>query len=135
MYANRFIPKYCNEKLVWYDRNYDFIDLNKWEEFDKDKDIYISNVNITSFSKVYRDIGFKPEPGSLKRTVNFSQSELEKFDAVIKNTETINEPLIEQITDKNKKTEALSSCFRTERKYIFVEKGLILQPFKYLKEW
>ena len=51
MYANRFIPKYCDKKLAWYDRNYDFIDLSKWEEFDKDKDHYISNVNITFFRK------------------------------------------------------------------------------------
>ena len=45
----RFIPKYCNEKLAWYDRDYDFIDLDKWQEFDKDKDFYIFNVNIIKY--------------------------------------------------------------------------------------
>ena len=41
LFANRFIPKYCDKKLLWYDQNYDFIDLVKWEKFDKDKDFYI----------------------------------------------------------------------------------------------
>ena len=135
MYANRFIPKYCDKKLAWYDRNYDFIDLSKWEEFDKDKDHYISNVNILFFSKIYRHIGFRPEPGSLKKIVHFSENELQKFDEDNKKTKTVNGPLIKQITDKNKRTEALSSCFRTERKDIFVEKGLILNYFRYLKKW
>ena len=130
MYRNSFIPKYCNEKLPWYHRDYDFIDLNKWEKFDKDKDLYISNVNITSFPKVYRDIGFRPKPVSLKRIVHFSESELQNFDEDIKKTKTVNEPLIKQITDKNKRTEALSACFRTERKDIFVERALILRHFK-----
>ena len=88
VFANSFIPKYCNEKLVWYDRDYDFIDLNRWKEFDKDKDFYIATVNVTSFSKIYRDIGFKPKPGSLKKTVQFSESELQKFDEDIKKVKT-----------------------------------------------
>ena len=114
-------------------QNYDFIDLNKWKEFDEDKASYISNINITSFSKAYREIGFRPKPGSLKKTEQFSESELQKFDADIKKRKTVDEPLIEQITNKNKRTEALSACFRTERRDIYIEKKLILNHFKYLK--
>ena len=43
--------KYCDEKLAWYDREYNFIDLNRWKEFDKGKDVYISNVKSILFLK------------------------------------------------------------------------------------
>ena len=135
IYANRFIPKYCNKKLTWYDRNYDFIDLNKWEEFDKEKDFYIFNVNVTFFSKIYRGIGFRRKPSLLKKTVQFSKLELNNFGQNMKKSKTVDAPLIKQITDKNKRTEALSACFRTERKDIYLERTLILNHFRYLKEW
>ena len=80
----RFIPKYCDEKLAWYDRDYDFIDLNKWKEFHEDKDSYTSNIDITFFSKIYQDIGFRPKSGSLKKTLHFSEDELANFDVEIK---------------------------------------------------
>ena len=121
--------------LPWYDQNYDFIDLNKWEKFDKDKDFYISNVNVTCFSKIYREIGFTPKPGSLKKTIPFSQPELENFDKEIKESKTVDKALIKQITDKNKRTGALSACIRADRKDIYVQRALILNHFRYLKEW
>ena len=111
----------------------DFIDLNRWKEFDKDKDFYISNVNVTSFSQIYKDIGFRtnePKNGSLKKTVRFSEAELKRFDENVKKSKTVDEP-----KNKNKKTEALSACFRTDRKDIYIKKTLILSYFKYLKEW
>ena len=84
VYSSRFVRKYCDVNLPWYDRIYDFIDLGKWEECDKDKDFYISNVNFTPFSKIYKDIGFKPVNGSLKKTVQFSETELKEFNKNIK---------------------------------------------------
>ena len=88
--------------LPWYHGNYDSIDLRKCEEFDRDKDFYISNVVITSFSQIYKDIGFRPKNGSLKKTVAFSEAELERFNKNIIKTKTVNEPLITQITNKKK---------------------------------
>ena len=102
LHTNRFVPKYCDKKLSLYDRNYDFIDLNKWEEFDKDKDFYISNVNVTSFSQIYKDIGFRPKNGSLKKTVRLLEVELKRFDENIKKSKTVDEPLINQISDQRK---------------------------------
>ena len=29
LHSNRFIPKYCDLKLAWYEKNYDFIDIAK----------------------------------------------------------------------------------------------------------
>ena len=86
--------KYCDEKLAWYDREYNFIDLNRWKEFDKGKDVYISNVNVYSFSKIYKNFGFKPKAGPLKKTAQFSESKLQKIDEDIKKSKTIDEPLI-----------------------------------------
>ena len=76
---SRFVAKYCNEKLAWHGRDDDFIDLHKWKEFDKDKDFYINNIKITFFPKIYRDIGFRTKPGSLKKILKLSKSELENF--------------------------------------------------------
>ena len=67
LHSNRFVPKYCDIKLPWYERNYDFIDQAKWEEFDRDKNLCISNVNVTSFSQIYKYIGFRPLTGPLKK--------------------------------------------------------------------
>ena len=83
LHSNRFIPKYCDLKLACYEKNYDFIDIAKWNEFDK-KDFFIANVNLTSFSQIYKDIGFKPVNGSLKKTARFSSNELQTFDHDIK---------------------------------------------------
>ena len=135
LHANRFVPKYCGIKLPWYDRNYGFIDLNKWEEFDKDKDFYISNVNVTSFLQIYKDIGFRPKNGSLKKTGRFSEVELKRFDENIKKCKTVDEPLVNQISDQNKRYETKGACFRTERKDIYIQRALILSHFRYLKEW
>ena len=135
VYSSRFVRKYCAVNLTWYDRIYDFIDFGKWEEFGKDKDFYISNVNVTSFSKTYKDIGFKLVNGSLKKTVQFSETELKQFNKNIKKSKTVDEPLIKQISDKNKRIETLKACFRTRRKDIYVVRALILSHFRYLKEW
>ena len=37
LYANRFIPKYCDLNLPWYEKNYDFIDIAKWDNLIKTK--------------------------------------------------------------------------------------------------
>ena len=60
VFSNTYISKYCDKYLPWFERNFDFYDLNKWEEFDNNKDEYIKNVNIYTFDKIYRYIGFKP---------------------------------------------------------------------------
>ena len=63
---NRYVPKYCDTNLKWFDRNYDFIDLNKWEHFKENCDQYINNVKIVNFDEIYRSIEFKPIDNSLK---------------------------------------------------------------------
>ena len=66
---------------------------------DKEKKLYISNVNVYCFSKIYRDVGFTLKNGSLKNLVQFSEAELQKFDKDIIKNKTVDEPLENQITD------------------------------------
>ena len=54
----------------------------------------------------------------VKKTMPFSNKEIREFHEDIKGSKTVDETLIKQINDKNKRTEALSACFRNERKDI-----------------
>ena len=74
--ANRYEPKYCDKNLKWFDKNFDFLDLNKWEHFEENCDQYIKNVKIVSFDEIYRSIGFKPVNNSLIKFRKLTSEEL-----------------------------------------------------------
>ena len=56
-FCNRYIPKYYYPTVIWYGKDNDFIDLNRWENFEKNKDFYIQNAQIINFGEMYRSIG------------------------------------------------------------------------------
>ena len=77
--ANRYVPIFCDKSLPWFERTYDFVDLHKWEDFEKNSNMYFENVQIVSFSSIYRSIGFKPVNNSLKQFRKFTPEELLEF--------------------------------------------------------
>ena len=58
-YTNRYVPFFCDKTLVWYESTYDWFDLGKWEGYEKNRDQYIENAQIVTFSDIYRSIGCK----------------------------------------------------------------------------
>ena len=77
--ANRYVPIFCDKSLQWFERTYDFFHLHKWEDFEKNSNMYFENVPIVSFSDIYRSIGFKPVNNSLKQFRKFTPEELLEF--------------------------------------------------------
>ena len=69
-FTNRYVPIYCGKSLRWFERTYDFIDLNRWEDFQKNRDQYTENAHICSFDEFYKSIGFKPVNNSLEHLEN-----------------------------------------------------------------
>ena len=78
-YTNRYVPVFCNKTLVWYESTCDWFDLRKWEDFEKNRDQYIENAQIVTFSGIYRSIGFRPVKNSLKQFKKFIPEELAEF--------------------------------------------------------
>ena len=93
--ANRYVPKYCDKNFKWLDRNYDFVDLNRWEDFKKNSDQYIKNVKIVSFDEIYRSIGFKPINNSLIKFRKLTSEELSNFKP-LRQYQTVDSKMVEQ---------------------------------------
>ena len=125
--ANRYVPKYCDKNLKWFDRNYDFVDINRWEDFEKNSDQYIKNVKIVSFDKIYRSIGFKPINNSLVKFRKLTSEELSNFKP-LRQYQTVDSKMVDKIPQP-KKSKAVAACIRSDRKDIFVTKLLCLIIF------
>ena len=65
-YANKYIPKYNDINLKWYEKDYDWIDVAKYEQFERNRHEYIKNVKIINFDIIYSELGVKPLDNSLK---------------------------------------------------------------------
>ena len=63
-FTTSYIPTYCDKHLKWYEKTYDWYTLRKWENFEKNREKYINNTKIMTFSEIYKSIGLKPVPGS-----------------------------------------------------------------------
>ena len=116
---NRYVPKYCDTNLKWFDRNYDFIDLNKWEHFKENCDQYIKNVKIVNFDEIYRSIEFKPIDNSLKS---------------IRQYQTVDSKMVNKIPQP-KKFKAAAACIRSDRKEIFGTMSVASDHFLYRDSW
>ena len=131
LFCNKYIPKYCDPTLRWYEKEYDFIDLNRWENFEKVKDFYIQNAQIINFGEIYRSIGFKPINNILKYFRKLTLEELDDFEP-IKKYQTVTLSMIKNIP-KPQKSETIPACLRCNRKDIFITKSVVFDHFLDIK--
>ena len=123
----KYIPTYCDKKLVLYERNFDRLDLSKWEDFEKDRDSYINNAKIVSFDEIYNSVGIKPVGSNLKHFRKTSPEELNSFKP-LEHFETVDEKDLKMPQDE--KSKAVSACRRSCRKNIFVSRSVVNSQFK-----
>ena len=127
--TNRYIPIFCDKSLRWFGKTYDFIDLRKWEDFDKNRDQYIENAQKVTFDEIYRSIGFRVINNSLKLFKKFTPEELAEFKP--KNFVLINSELIKM--PEPEKYKAVAACLRCPRNDLYVTRRVVNDHFRYLK--
>ena len=104
---NRYIPQFVKSNLKWYERDglITYINRLEYEKFEEDKDQYLKNINIINFDIIHNRCRNEPLENSIKNYKTVSTKDLKQM------------PLAD-------KDAALAACFRSERKYIFIEKSL-----------
>ena len=129
--SKRYIPKYCNQKLKWFEKDFDHLDLYKWEQFEKNENSYIKNCQITSFSEIYCNIGFKPMNNSLKKLRKLTPQEV--TEDLIKIYQTVTSSMVNNIPCPQT-TRAIAASLRSNEKDLFVEKDIVIDHFSFLQK-
>ena len=104
---NRYIPQFVKSNLKWYERDglITYINRLEYEKFEEDRDQYLKNINIINFDIIHNRCRNEPLENSIKNYKTVSTKDLKQM----------------SLADKDA---ALAACFRSERKDIFIEKGL-----------
>ena len=112
--TNRYIPRSCDKTLGWLERDYDWIDLRKWEDFERDRGEYIKNAKIVNFNIIYSEICFKPYNSSLKYFRKLMPEELSDLKPAKHYQTVVNQDPPPPINEKRK---AVSACLRCSRNF------------------
>ena len=113
--TNSYIPPYVSPNLKWYESDglLTYIDRLKYEQFEKDRDLYLKNACITNFDIIHHEC----RGGKLEKTYREHKTVCKKsFDKM---------PLLDE-------QKALGACFRSERKDLHVKRKLMIAYFKSL---
>ena len=110
--VNGYIPRYVKPDLKWYERDglLTYFDQLKYEEYSKDPDSYVSRVNVINFDLIHAQCCGQAPTNSKQYSQTMTNSHFEGMPS-------------------NEKDKAVSTCLRSERPDVFVEKKLTFDHF------
>ena len=115
-YVNRYIPKYVQPNLKWYERDglLTSIDCSKYEQFERNRDTYLKNAEIINFDIIHHLCRGDKLEGSYRQY------------RIVLNSHVDNMP------SEDKKL-PLATYMRCPRHDLYVQRDLMISYFKTLQ--
>ena len=115
IYTNCYIPLYVESDLKWYERDglTTYIDQIKYENFTRDRNLYLKNAKIVNFDIIRHACRGDKLNGIYKQYKTVVKNDLDKMSS-------------------NHKKEALGTCMRSSCRDLHIKQDLMLEYFKSL---